>query len=316
MNLQTATNHGEARANHAAQASPRAVILAGGEGLRLRALTRALSGDDRPKQFCVLTGGDTLLQQTQRRIATLIPPERTTIVITHGHEKYLAPSIAKSGAAILTQPCNRGTAPAILYSLLRLASEATGEEATTPVALFPADHYFENDAVFVHHVGRALGAIRQRPHLIILLGIVPHGPEADYGWIVPGNAVSGVLNGSLCLVRSFHEKPGPGAARELMACGCLWNSFVIVSSAQALRNLMHWATPDLVGAFSCAAAAAGGLNEAALDALYAELEPTDFSRQVLARSPEFLTVLPAANTGWVDVGRPERALALPGRAVA
>ncbi|MGH7416546.1 MAG: sugar phosphate nucleotidyltransferase [Candidatus Rokuibacteriota bacterium] len=36
-----------------------AIILAGGDGIRLRPLTRRLAGDDRPKQFCVLLGGDT-----------------------------------------------------------------------------------------------------------------------------------------------------------------------------------------------------------------------------------------------------------------
>jgi hypothetical protein len=29
-----------------------AVILAGGDGVRLRSLTRGITGDDRPKQFC------------------------------------------------------------------------------------------------------------------------------------------------------------------------------------------------------------------------------------------------------------------------
>jgi len=28
------------------------MILAGGEGMRLRPLTRRITGDDRPKQFC------------------------------------------------------------------------------------------------------------------------------------------------------------------------------------------------------------------------------------------------------------------------
>jgi hypothetical protein len=32
------------------------LILAGGDGVRLRPLTRALSGDGRPKQFCTLVG--------------------------------------------------------------------------------------------------------------------------------------------------------------------------------------------------------------------------------------------------------------------
>src|SRR5882672_5256937 len=33
-----------------------AVILAGGDGTRLRSLTRAIAGDDRPKQFCEILG--------------------------------------------------------------------------------------------------------------------------------------------------------------------------------------------------------------------------------------------------------------------
>jgi mannose-1-phosphate guanylyltransferase len=46
-----------------------AIILAGGDGVRLRPLTRRLAGDDRPKQFCALLGGETLLEQTRRRRA-------------------------------------------------------------------------------------------------------------------------------------------------------------------------------------------------------------------------------------------------------
>ena len=40
-----------------------AIILAGGEGRRLLSLTRQLSGDDRPKQFCAVLGDETLLSR-------------------------------------------------------------------------------------------------------------------------------------------------------------------------------------------------------------------------------------------------------------
>jgi mannose-1-phosphate guanylyltransferase len=47
------------------------IILAGGDGARLRAFTRRLAGDERPKQFCRIIVGDTLLDQTRRRARLL-----------------------------------------------------------------------------------------------------------------------------------------------------------------------------------------------------------------------------------------------------
>jgi hypothetical protein len=38
------------------------VILAGGEGVRLRSLTRSLCGDERPKQYATLLGARSLLR--------------------------------------------------------------------------------------------------------------------------------------------------------------------------------------------------------------------------------------------------------------
>ena len=53
-----------------------AIVLAGGEGLRLRALTRYLYGEERPKQYAVLTGSKSLLRQTLERVTRLVPPSR------------------------------------------------------------------------------------------------------------------------------------------------------------------------------------------------------------------------------------------------
>src|SRR5258708_14949 len=64
------------------------VILAGGDGTRLLPLTRKISGDDRPKQFCALTGGETLLDQTRRRVSGMIPDRQTLLLLTETHDAF------------------------------------------------------------------------------------------------------------------------------------------------------------------------------------------------------------------------------------
>ena len=121
------------------------VILAGGDGTRLQSLTRAIAGDERPKQFCRILNQETLLDVTRKRAALKIKPENTFFSLTAKHEKFYRPLLANAEKnQLFVQPENKGTAPAILYSLLKLAKIAP--DAT--VAIFPSDHYFTDDAAF------------------------------------------------------------------------------------------------------------------------------------------------------------------------
>ena len=67
---------------------PWALILAGGDGTRLRPLTMQVAGDSRPKQFCPLIDGETLLDRTRRRLDLLVRFDHQTIVVTRTHEPY------------------------------------------------------------------------------------------------------------------------------------------------------------------------------------------------------------------------------------
>jgi mannose-1-phosphate guanylyltransferase len=93
--------------------SPWALILAGGDGTRLRPLTTQIVGDARPKQFCPLIDGDTLLDRTRRRLDLLVRSDHQMIVVTRTHEAYYRTlSQEMPPARLVIQPENRGTAPA------------------------------------------------------------------------------------------------------------------------------------------------------------------------------------------------------------
>src|SRR5215831_12947776 len=65
-----------------------AVMLAGGDGKRLLSVTRKLTGDDTPKQFCSLDGQQTLLGRTRQRISRTVAEEQTLILLTRTHQRF------------------------------------------------------------------------------------------------------------------------------------------------------------------------------------------------------------------------------------
>ncbi|MDC4225334.1 MAG: NTP transferase domain-containing protein [Candidatus Manganitrophus sp.] len=58
-----------------------AVVLAAGEGTRMNQFIRSSYGLCSPKQYIAFTGKRSMLQHTLDRVAQLIPPERTRIVV-------------------------------------------------------------------------------------------------------------------------------------------------------------------------------------------------------------------------------------------
>jgi mannose-1-phosphate guanylyltransferase len=284
------------------------VILAGGDGKRLLPLTRRITGDDRPKQFCALTGGETLLDQTRQRVSTMIPERRTMILLTRTHERFYSTQLGDiPRSRLLVQPYNHGTAPAIAYSLMRLRQLDPGGV----VAFFPSDHHFEDDQAFAANIEGAFTHAEADHERVVLLGIVPEAPEESYGWIEPGAPIGPLDSSRVFEVRRFWEKPSRKIASRLMRRGCLWNSFVMVGRVRAFLSVVRKAIPALFSALdSMRATALPGLEDEALLDLYSSIPATDFSHQVLSVQPSALAVLRADTLGWNDLGEPQRVVSV------
>jgi len=254
-----------------------------------------------------------LLAETRRRAALSVPPHRTLIVVNREHERFYTPLLMDvSARAVLAQPENRGTAPAIVYALLALAAR---QGARDNVVLLPSDHYVSSDAAFMAHVEQAFDGCARRPDLVTLLGISPDRAEPGYGWIEPGEPVPGAGSPTLRGVQHFWEKPAAPDAERFRARGWLWNSFVMVGRVSTLLALVRLTVPDLARSFDEVAAALGTMAEwPALERLYCGLPSVDFSCHVLAARPDRLAVLPVRGVHWNDLGDPERVLATRRRA--
>jgi len=284
------------------------VILAGGDGRRLLPLTRRITGDDRPKQFSAILGAETLLQQTQRRVSRLVRRWQTLLVLTKTHEQFYLDQVAElPSTSLVVQPQNQGTAPAILYSLMRVREM----DPKGFVTFFPSDHHFSDDESFRAHIDSAFAAAESRPDLVFLVGVTPESPEVEYGWIEPGSPLPSPVLNSVRRINRFWEKPSQALASILMERGCLWNSFVMVGHVQAFLNLIRYALPQLLRSFEAIRTSLFSRAEKAeLGGLYSRLRPANFSQDVLAVGTSNLAVLRATGLGWSDLGEPDRVLSI------
>jgi mannose-1-phosphate guanylyltransferase len=157
------------------------------------------------------------------------------------------------------------------------------------------------------HIRTALDTAHVRRDLVILLGVEPETPEIEYGWIEPTALIK--AHGKIFGVRRFWEKPNQVLAQVLQLRGCLWNSFGMVASVQALLGIIESALPDLYRMFACLHPLSDRAELKAISTLYNRLGEINFSHRVLALRPEQLAVLKVTGVRWSDLGEPKRVMA-------
>ena len=281
-----------------------AIVLAGGDGVRLQPLTRRLYGEPRPKQFAALIGARSLLRQTLDRVALSIPARRTVVVTRRAHAHYTAKEIpGPGGPTVLAQPADRGTAAGVLFPAHWIARQDPG----AVVAVFPSDHFIVEEATFMAHVAEVATGVARSADDIVLLGARPTAADPEYGWIEPGENRGWAAGSPVRAVRRFLEKPSPETAGACLADGWLWNTFILVTRVDALVEVGRRLVPELHDRLTRLRPFLGTPHERwAIEQAYALAPKASFSRAVLEPCPPNLAVSQLPAMTWSDWGAPGR----------
>ena len=159
-----------------------AIILAGGDGIRMREYLKTNRNIDSPKQFANIIGTHSMLWHTIERAKRIVPLQRIRIVVNNQHLKYVHAEISEpERKSLIVVPCNRGTAASILLPVVKIFAH----DPSACVTVFPSDHFILEEERFMNFVESAVDYVHRSPETVVLVGIPSKDAETNYGWIEP-----------------------------------------------------------------------------------------------------------------------------------
>src|SRR6202163_3081393 len=266
------------------------LIMCGGAGTRLWPASREV----RPKQFLPLFGVRSTFQDTILRVSDATLFERPIVITNTAYRFMVLEQLAEIGreADILLEPMRRDSGPAIAAG----TAFAQMRDNDAVVLALAADHVVRDAGAFVAACRQ--GLVAADAGRIVTFGVQPARAATEYGYISPGESISGEVRA----VMKFVEKPDPIRAAEYIKAGYFWNSGnfmfrasvlldeyknVDAESVQAVTDSVIKAGRDL-GFVKLDASAFGSAKAISID--YAVMEKTSRA-----------AVVPVA-CGWSDVG--------------
>lgn len=266
------------------------LIMCGGAGTRLWPASR----EGRPKQFLRLFGAQSTFQDTVQRVSDPALFERPIVITNAAYRFMVLEQLAEIGleADVLLEPARRDSGPAIAAG----AAFARSRAADSVVLALAADHVVRDAPAFVAACRRGLEAA-DAGH-IVTFGVTPEHPSTEYGYIQPGEAITGQVR----TVAKFVEKPDAATAATYVADGYLWNSGNFMFRADTLLSEYALVDPESIETVTAAVTKAGR------DLGFVTLDKDSFERAraisidyaVMEKTSRAAVV--AVACGWSDVG--------------
>lgn len=217
--------------------------MAGGVGTRFW----PMSTTQHPKQFLDILGtGETLLQQTYRRLLRICSANNIYVVTSTSYENLVAEQLPQINSEnILCETARKNTAPCIAYASYKIHQR--DPKAITVVA--PSDHLIKKEEVFEKAI-RSCFKKAENENCLITLGIKPTRPDTGYGYIQ--FIASDLLENDKRIhkVKTFTEKPNAEMATFFMESGdFLWNSGIFIWSTKSIISALEQHDPELATVF-------------------------------------------------------------------
>ena len=284
-----------------------AVLLAGGRGTRFWPRSRVRT----PKQLLNITGGETMLRETVKRLVPAFSERNCWVVTNTEQASAVRRELPRVPAAhVLAEPVGRNTAAAIALAAIHLA-HAHGDAL---MAVLSSDSHITD----VHTYRRLLRVALQHasaPGHLVVLGVPPTRPETGYGYIERSEPLAGAEN--IFAVHRFTEKPALDVAREYLASGkYFWNAGMFFWRVSTFLDLLHRFLPATHAALTTLAKTIGTRRyPAALKKIYPQLENISVDYAIVepasktsaassapnSGAPVSVSVIPA-DVGWSDIG--------------
>lgn len=272
-----------------------AIIMAGGVGSRFW----PMSTTQHPKQFLDILGtGETLLQQTYRRLLKVCLNENIYVVTSTAYKKLVAEQLPELNTEnIICEPARKNTAPCVAYASYKIHKR--DPKAITVVA--PSDHMVKKEETFVKAITSCFAKAEENDCLITL-GIKPTRPDTGYGYIQFIESDVKEKDKRIYKVKTFAEKPQLEVAEVFIESGdFLWNSGIFVWSTKSILSAMESHDPELANLFKEGWDFYNTAEEKSfIERAYATCKNVSIDISVMEKAPN--VYVRSSIFGWSDLG--------------
>ena len=277
-----------------------AIIMAGGRGERFWPLSR----ESTPKQLIRLLGDTSLLQETVRRIKSVIPVENILVITNESQLKAVRRQLAQLPSAnVIAEPCGRDTCAAVALGAAIVAHRC----ADGVMAVLPADHLIAQSRAF-QKVLRDTMKVAAHNDVMVTIGIPATEPSTAYGYIrfVEKKLQAGEYDKvatSMHRVERFVEKPNRSKAKRFVQSGhYYWNAGMFIWSVNTIVHAMEKHQPAMAKVMHEWIDCAGNprkLKDHLLCA-YPRIEKTSIDFALMEKASN--VIMAQGAFGWDDLG--------------